>query len=174
MYARDLKRPVKKVESEVPVRYLVHEKPAMLDSVGELEYQERFAKGDKMIGAYQKKDLVAYLFAATSDTWVGEIEDWLNVPAGEVYLYDAHTAEDHRGMRIYPSLICEAMSYYKKKGYVFAMIFSSMYNIDSIKGIERCGFQLYGAVGYHNFMGLKIWKYNMEERHVKARFRNED
>ncbi len=174
MYALDLKRSFRKVAPRVPVKHVVYERPVIIDAVGRAKCKERFAKGDKLITAYFEHKLVAYLFAAASDTWVGEIEDCLNVAAGEVYLYDAHTAEDYRGMRIYPSLICEAVSYFSKKGYRSALIFSSEHNVDSIKGIERSGFRRYGRVHFRNYIGLKTWRYKIEERFVNARFSNEN
>jgi ribosomal protein S18 acetylase RimI-like enzyme len=174
MYALDLKRPLQMVAPKVAVTCSVRESPVAIDLIGESMCEERYAKGDRVIVAYIKQNPVAYLFAATTNTWVGEIEDWLDIPQGEVYLYDAYTAGDYRGMRIYPFLMCTAARYYKRKAYRFVMIYSEAHNIDSIKGIERCGFQCYGVVDYRNFFGLKSWCYGTGDRYVKARFRNED
>ena len=135
---------------------------------------QRLAKGDRLIVAYVKRNPVAYLFAATTDTWVGEIEDWLNIAAQEVYFYDAFTAIDYRGRRIYPSLMAAAARYFKKRGFRHAMIFSTAENKYSIKGIEKCGFRCYEVVDYRNFLGLKSWYYQIGAKHVKARLGNEN
>jgi GNAT superfamily N-acetyltransferase len=174
MYALDLKGVIKMVKPQIPVKYSVHEGPVSIDPIEDLTRDERYAKGDRAIVARVKRHQVAYLFAATTDTWVGEIEDWFNIPQGEVYLYDAYTVADYRGRRVYPFLICAAADYFKKRAYRCAMIFSAAYNKDSIKGIEKCGFRCYEVVDYRNFLGLKSWHYRVGERYVRARLGNEN
>lgn len=174
MYALDLDEVIPGIKPLIPVRYAVHEGPAHMDTVAAPTQEQRAAKGDRVAVAYVKRYPVAYLFAATTDTWVGEVEDWLDIPPQEVYLYDAYTAADYRGRRIYPFLMAATAHYFKKRAFRFAMIFSTADNTGSIKGIERCGFKCYEVVDYRNFLGLKSWRYRVGERHVEARLGNEN
>jgi GNAT superfamily N-acetyltransferase len=174
MYALDLDVVIPRVKPLLPVRYAMHQGRVRIDTVAASTQEQRVAKGDRIFVAYIKHQPVAYLFAAMTDTWVGEVEDWLNIPAREVYLYDAYTAADYRGRRIYPFLMTAAARYFKKHAYRFALIFSTAENMDSVRGIERCGFKCYETVDYRNFLGLKSWHYRLGERHVKARLGNEN
>ena len=173
MYALDLGGVVPRVKPLMQVKYAVHKSPVRIDTVAASTQQQRAAKGDQVVVAYIEQHPVAYLFAAITDTWVGEVEDWLNIPAREVYLYDAYTAAEYRGRRIYPFLMTTAAHYFKKRACRFALIFSTAGNTDSLRAIERCGFKCYEVVDHRNFLGLKSWRYRVGERNVKARLGNE-
>lgn len=174
MYALDLDLVIPGVKPLLPVRYAIHQGRVRIDTVAASVQEQRVAKGDQIFVAYMKQQPVAYLFAAMTDTWVDEVDDWLNIPAREVYLYDAFTVPACRGRRIYPFLMTTAARYFKKRAYRFALIFSTAENTNSARGIERCGFKCYETVDYWNFLGLKSWRYRLGERHVKARLGSEN
>jgi GNAT superfamily N-acetyltransferase len=136
--------------------------------------ESRLEKSDRIFLAESEGNLVAYLFAATSKTDIGEIDDWLIVSQSEVYLYDAFTAPKARGKGIYPCLITYASVYFKNRGFKHALIFSTAGNSASIKGIERCGFSCYETVWYRNLLGWKSWRYRVTESVVSSRLSNED
>ena len=174
MYDFDLKKRISMVETEAVVDVSVHGKPLVLGRLQRSVIESRLEKGDKIFIAKHNGNPVAYLFAATSKTYIGEIDDWLIVNGREVYLYDAFTAPEFRGKRIYPRLITEASDYFKNKSCKHAMIFSAARNITSIKGIERCGFKCYETVWYRNFLGWKSWRYQVRQRSVDSRLSNEN
>jgi GNAT superfamily N-acetyltransferase len=174
LYALDLGGSIRTVKPKNGIAYSVHKRSGPVGMIESSRCERRFAKGDRAIVAYIKHNPVAYLFAATTDTWVGEIEDWLSIVSKEVYFYDAFTAVRYRGRGIYPSLLCRGAAYFKKRGYRHAVIFSTARNRDSIKGIEGCGFSCYETVDYRNFFGLKTWYYRVGERYVKTRLGNEE
>jgi ribosomal protein S18 acetylase RimI-like enzyme len=174
MYAFDLKERINPVEAEALVDVSVHGTPVKVGRLPRSVIESRLEKGDKIFIAEHNNEPVAYLFAATSNTYIGEIDDWLMVNRGEVYLYDAFTAPEFRGRRIYPHLITEAAVHFKNRGYEHALIFSTVQNILSIKGITRCGFKCYKTVWFRNFLGWKSWRYQDRERFVDSRLSSEN
>lgn len=174
MYAIDLKKKISLVNAEVGVDVSTHSTPVALGGLQKSAIESRLEKGDRIFVARYNRTPVAYLFAAPSKTYIGEIDDWLIVDRKEVYLYDAFTAPELRGKRIYPHLITEAARYYKNRGYRRAMIFSTAQNVVSVKGITRCGFECYEIVWYRNFLGWKSWKYQGRERLVDSRLSREN
>ena len=172
MYALDLEKSIRKVKPSLPVKGSVQS--GMIEGItGILHCEERFAKGDEAVCAFLRKELVAYLFAARTDTRVDEVDDLLIVGKEEVYLYDAFTLPAYRGSGIYPFLLNTAAMYFKKQAYSFALIFSTADNRSSIRGIEKSGFTGYGSVSYRKFLGWKSWDYRIGERHVNSRFEHE-
>ena len=174
MYAVDLKKRIRRIESELIVDISAHTKPVPIGRVQKSVIESRLEKGDKVFIAKSNGDLVAYLFAATSKTDIGEIDDWLIVDQNEVYLYDAFTVSRVRGKGIYPRLIMHASACFKKQGFKHALIFSTVGNAASIRGIERCGFRCYETVWYRNFLGWKSWRYDVRDKFVTSRLSNED
>jgi GNAT superfamily N-acetyltransferase len=174
MYAMDLEEGIRIIEPMLPVDCSVHECSVAPDIVEQSVLQERSVKGDTILVAYFQRNPVAYLFAATTDTWVDEIDDWFHIAPYEVYLYDAHTLPEYRGRRIYPFLMYSAADYFRRKTFHHAMIFSTARNVGSVKGIERCGFKCYEFVKYRNLLGCKCWQYKIGERHVESRLGNEN
>jgi GNAT superfamily N-acetyltransferase len=173
MYAFDLEQAVRNIKPLIGVKASFHKGMMDTDIIGASKKEERKARGDMVVAAYLKSEPVAYLFAATTDTWVDEVEDWLNIGPREVYFYDAFTLPRYRGNGIYPFLICAAADYFQERSFSFALIFSAACNASSIRGIQRSAFAYYGKVQYHNFLGWKSWKYTVGERHVKSRFVHE-
>jgi len=170
MYAFNLTRNVKTVKPLLEVKESVHGSKLKDDLIGVTKSAERYAKGDMIVAAYLEKKIVAYLFAATTDTWVGEVEDMLRVKSNEVYFYDAFTLPPYRGKGLYPYLLCVAASYFQRQSFSCALIFSAAGNQSSIKGIQKSGFRYYGSVYYRNLFGWRSWYYRVGERHVESRF----
>lgn len=174
MYALDLKNEVRVIRPEVTVNVSVHERPVEVQILERSTIDERVARGEKIFVGYHQKNPIAYLFAAASDCWIGEIEDWLVIDPEEIYLYDAFTSPGYRGKGVYPYLICRAASYFKNRSYKYTMIFATANNIESIRGIEKCAFKCYEAVNFRNFLGWKSWHFRVGERHVGSRLSNEN
>ncbi|UCD04695.1 MAG: GNAT family N-acetyltransferase [candidate division WOR-3 bacterium] len=173
MYAVDLKSEISVVKPAVTVKVSLMDRAAEVDILNASTVAARTARGDKFFVAHHQGILVAYLFAATKECQVGEIDDWLDVGLKEVYLYDAYTRPVFRGKGIYSHLITKAAEYFRSESYRHAMIFSTGDNLSSNRAIERCGFKLYETVRYRNFMGWKSWEIKLGGRHVGSRLRIE-
>jgi len=174
MYAFDMDKDICMVKPEAAIEVSMHEDPQAISFLEESSIKERLARGDRIFVACAEKNPVAQIFAAVNNTYIGEINDWLNIPPKEVYLYDAYTDPRYRNKQIYHHLICCAASYFKTRSYAYALIFSAAANAYSVRGITHCGFQCYEIVHYWNFFGWQSWKYDVGERHVGARLSNED
>ena len=174
MYALDLKNEIYITNPEMVVNLVVHERPVEVRILEKSTVDKRVARGEKIFVCYHQKNPIAYLFAAVSDCWIGEIEDWLVIDPEEIYLYDAFTSPEYRGKGVYPYLICRAVSHFKNRSYKYAMIFATANNTESIRGIEKCAFERYEVVNYRNFLGWKSWHFRVGERHVGSRLSNEN
>ena len=174
LYERALRRRIHLVEPLVAIRSLVHDRTAEIKILRASTVAQRMAAGDRLFVAYHNDIPVGYLFAATQECRVGEIDDWLRIEQKEVYFYDAHTGPQFRGKRIYPHLIARAADYFKSESYDYAMIFSTGDNMRSRRGIERSGFNVYQTADYRNLLGWKSWLMETGERHVGSRLRIEN
>lgn len=156
---------------EVEVATLDH--PLELASLQPSLIEQRIARGDKIFVACHKEKPIAYLFSATRKCRVSEIQDWIIVASGEVYLYDAFTMARYRGNRIYPFLLNKAIHFFKELAYSYALICTTSSNISSIKGVENAGFHCYETINFYNLFGLKFWNYKQRDNDVQSRFSNE-
>lgn len=156
------------------IRSHVYDRPAEVKILRSSTIAHRMSLGHRLFVAYHRDIPVGYLFAATQECRVGEIDDWLRIEQKEVYLYDAYTGPQFRGKRIYPHLISRAADYFKSESYEYAIIFSTGDNIRSQSGIERSSFNVYQKVYYRNLLGWKSWRIEVGERHVGSRLRIEN
>ncbi len=135
--------------------------------------QQRSTRGDKIFVAYHQSKSVAYLFATTKSCWVEEIQNSFIVAEGEVYLYDVYTSVEYRRNRICSSLISNAVQFFKIQGFAYALIFSRASNIQSVRAIERAGFERYETIHFYNLLGVKMWNFLQRRDDVQSRFTNE-
>lgn len=173
LYELNLQGEVPNIRPLISVKVSVSGEPGVAGMLQPAEVTTRTQRGDKIFVGYHQGIPVAYLFAATGECHIGEIDVWLDVKQGEVYFYDAFTRPAFRGRRIYPFLITKAAEYFRSELFAQAMIFSTRNNVSSSKAIERCGFKKYGTVHYHNLLGWKSWRVEVGERHVSSRLRVE-
>ncbi|TET19943.1 MAG: hypothetical protein E3J78_05100 [Candidatus Cloacimonadota bacterium] len=148
--------------------------PVELENVQRSVVEQRISRGHKLFVAFYQSKPVAYLFVATAQCRVDEVEDMLYVRPNEVYLYDAFTNVKYRGNRIYPFLISDVVRFYKGKGYSYTLIFTTSSNHKSARGIKRAGFSCYQVVHFHNLFGFKIWNYSPRSQDVQSTFGNEN
>lgn len=173
LYSFNLSDPAPEIRPKVEVEVFTRDRPLELGLLQASIIEQRISQGDKIFVACHQLKPVAYLFAATKNCWVNEIQDWFIVESGEVYLYNAFTTAEHRGNHIYSFLISNAAKFFKGLTYSYALIFTTASNIRSIRGIERTGFQCYDTIHFHNLFGLRIWNYKPRSNDVKSRFSNE-
>ncbi len=174
LYERTLRGPVPVVRPGVKVRTAVYRGSAAAGQVGIAGIAERLAGGDTLFAAFHGETLAGYLFAATGECRVSEIDGVLRVAPKEVYLYDACTLPVLRGKRIYPYLITRAQEYFRGESFEYAMIFTEQRNRRSQKGIVQNGFRQYGHVAFWNVLGWRRWCMEIGERHVSSRLHIEN
>ncbi len=163
--------PAFKPRIEVDVSY--HDRPITLDSVEPTIIQQRSTRGDKIFVAYHQSRPVAYLFATTKQCWVEEIQNSFVVAEGEVYLYDTFTNVAYRRNRICSFLITNVVQFFKVRKFCYALIFSRASNVQSMRAIERAGFEDYESIYYYNLLGLRMWNFLRRSNDVQSRFANE-
>lgn len=161
------------VKPLISIRSVIYDHPVDIEGLQASVIARRMARGARLFVAFHEDTPAGYLFAATEDCRVGEIDDWLRVEENEVYLYAAYTGPRFRGRRIYPHLVTRASDHFKGLSYEYAMIFSTGENVSSQKGIERSGFRLYEKVHYQNLLGWRSWRVRIGDRHVRSRLRVE-
>lgn len=173
LFSFDLRETLPEIKPRITVDAAFHERPITLDSVPQAIVQQRVARGDKIFAAYHLSRPVAYLFAATKNCWVREIQNLFCIAEGEVYLYDAFTSVEYRRKLIYSFLISNAVGFFKKQAFSYALIFSSASNTQSTSAIERVGFKDYETVHFFNFLGVQMWNFVPRCNGVQSRFNNE-
>jgi GNAT superfamily N-acetyltransferase len=173
LYAFKLSEGTPQIRPKVIVKVTTHDRPLELGSLQRSIVEQRIAQGDKICVARHSSNPVAYIFIATRNCWVDEIQDWFIVASGEVYLYDAFTSDEYRRNRIYSFLLSHATRLFKESAFSYVLIFSTALNTSSIKGIERAGFQCYEIVYFYNIFGFKIWNYKKQHNGIESRFSNE-
>ena len=174
LYERALRDPVPVVRPTVLVRTAVCREPSAIGQLDIARIGERLARGDTLFAAFHGETLAGYLFAATDECVVSEIDDVLRVAPKEVYLYDACTTPVFRGRRIYPFLLTRAQEYFRRESYEYAMIFTDRRNRKSQKGIVQTGFRRYGHIAFWNIFGWRHWRMEIGERHVGSRLHFEN
>lgn len=162
------------VRPAILVRTAVYRGSAAVGQLDIAGMAERMARGDTLFAAFHGETLAGYLFAATDECPVSEIDDVLRVAPKEVYLYDACTTPVFRGRHIYPYLITRAQEHFRSESYEYGMIFTARRNRRSRKGIERTGFRQYGRIAFWNMLGWRRWCIVLGERHVKSRLHIEN
>jgi RimJ/RimL family protein N-acetyltransferase len=65
-----------------------------------------------------------------------------HIQKGELWIYDAETKQDFRGLSIYPYMLSLLLRRAKENGYVRAVIYTNRNNSASIRGIQKSGFVL--------------------------------
>lgn len=63
-----------------------------------------------------------------------------HIQKGELWIYDAETKEEFRGLGIYPHMLSSLLRKAKENGYVKAVIYTNYNNAASIRGIQKSGF----------------------------------
>lgn len=173
LYSFNISRTIPAIEPGIQVDVSFHDRPITLDSVEPTIIQQRINRGDKIFVAYHQSNPVAYLFATTRQCWVAEIQNSFVVAEREVYLYDTFTSVAYRRNRICSFLICNAVHFFKIQEFSYALIFSRASNIQSVRAIERAGFEDYETIHYYSLLGLKIWNFLPRSNDVQSRFTNE-
>ena len=159
LFSFRLKESIPEIKPRVEIDVSVHNQIIESDLLPQPIIEQRISQGDRIFLARHRSKPVAYLFAAQKRCWINEVGDWLIIDSGEVYLYDAFTIDDYRGKLIYTYLITNATRFFRNEKYSYCLIFSTVSNINSLKGIQRAGLQCYETVDFYKLFGLKIWNY---------------
>jgi len=173
LFILDLCKPIKNIKPDLPIDITILEQPTVLENVSTTMLTQHIASGQKIFVAYYRKKPVGYLFATTSQCWVGEIQDSLMVAPKEIYLFNAYVYKELRGRSIYPALLSHTAQYYKEKSFKNALIFTAQNNITSVKGIKKAGFKYSGDIHFRNFLGRKCWEYSRRKSDSRSYFIHE-
>jgi hypothetical protein len=174
LYCLDLKHPVSPVVPRLSVTIEACKSHPVLWNRSHDTISQRLKHGGSVFVAHHNSSIVSFLFAAVKECWVSEIDDTLVINPAEIYLYDAFTAVEFRGNRIYPALMAHVAQLYKNRSFSHALIFTKINNTASVKAIEATGFSCFGVINYKNICGWSTWDYCKLNGSVKSYFQNEN
>jgi SAM-dependent methyltransferase/ribosomal protein S18 acetylase RimI-like enzyme len=78
--------------------------------------QQSLARGEKCFVARHDGRIAGTCWAATGRAWSGYLSTWVSLAPDEAYAYDAFTAPEFRGQRVFPALTREIRDFYRSRG----------------------------------------------------------
>jgi len=163
LYEQRLDRPVATASAPLPpgLELVLHESPAIAGDATRAWHQDapaRLAAGQACAAVRAQGTVVAYCWATTSPAPVEEIRCHV-VPGGdEVYLYDAYTAPEWRGRRLFPAMLAALTGFARTRGRRRALIFVLASNRASARAIEHAGFERFQVVSCVEACGARwLW-----------------
>jgi hypothetical protein len=108
-----------------------------------VEYALR--KGDKCYGFTQNGALRSYGWYANNPTRVSR-DLKLHFGRQYMYMYKGFTHELHRGKRLFPLGMTQALKLYRAAGYKGMLLYVDAFNLDSLKSCARMGFHRFGSI----------------------------
>jgi GNAT superfamily N-acetyltransferase len=106
---RELPRVPPRVADEITVRICTDDDFRRSTLRKQLVFLERVKKGQIAMGAFRQGQLVSYLWAVSGPTFETYVEGMIH-PEG-VYLYDAYTVPEVRGMGIGKAVLYQSLRY---------------------------------------------------------------
>jgi hypothetical protein len=103
------------------------------------------SKGDKCFGFARDGALSAYGWYATTPTRVSPDLD-IHFRRDYIYMYKGYTHALHRGKRLFPLGITQALKLYRAAGYKGMLLYVDASNLDSLKSCARIGFRVFGSI----------------------------
>jgi GNAT superfamily N-acetyltransferase len=172
LYERCLDGPVPPASAPLPpgLEVEVHEPMAAGGAAAAWhpEARARLAAGEACALVRAHGAVVAYCWSTTAPAPVEEIRRHV-VPAGdEVYLYDAYTAPEWRGKRLFPAMLTLLLAAARARGRRRALIFALAANRASTRAIEHAGFQHFLAISRVSIGGTG-WLWVRGPRSARAR-----
>jgi RimJ/RimL family protein N-acetyltransferase len=140
----DDRRPVRARRDNVRIGLMRPSSLAQLATIGPFdpaEAEERLSRGDRCYGAWIDGELAHYSWA--QDRGAHPIDAagiTVDIPPGELWIYNCRTAEAHRGKGIYPRVLERIANDYFCEGAITVWIYTSEDNIASQHGLLKLGF----------------------------------
>lgn len=107
--------------------------------------RQSIANGDKCFVARHNGRIVGACWSATGRAWSGYLSKWIKLAPDEAYTYDAFTAPEFRGLRIFPALTREIRDFYKSKGMRRIIAFTVPENAASMRSVRD--YRSIGTIG---------------------------
>ncbi len=115
----------------------------------------RFARGDRLFGAFDGDRLMAYAWLAIGGEWLTTIEREFRVGDREVYVYNVRTLPPYRGRGIFPSIIRVAVPRLLSQGCARLVTVVEARNAPSIRAFEKAGFHRVRSVRMRKILGRR-------------------
>lgn len=119
-------------------------KLAQLATIGPFdraECEERLVRGDRCYGVWSDGELAHYSWVQDRGTHPIEAAGIdVDIPAGELWIYNCRTADAQRGKGIYPRVLQRIVDDYFRAGASTVWIYTSEANVASQRGILKVGF----------------------------------
>lgn len=106
------------------------------------QFEKRMSDGDRCFGAWVDDRLVHYIWVQTRGIHpLQNAGRTAPCPPGAFWLYDARTAADARGKRIYPFVMTEVLRSMRAQGFARCLVYTAKRNVASQRGMKRVGFE---------------------------------
>lgn len=139
-----LEKPLQvKIEKTFDIRML-----HLLTGLPKMEIERRFMEQNDAWVLWVKDIPAAFGWVAHAFAPIGELERFVQVGNGEVYLWNFRTAEQWRGRGLYPLLLQHILRTQVSQGTQRVWIIAKPENKASVRGIVKAGFDLIGNLSY--------------------------
>ena len=79
----------------------------------------------------------------------------------DAYLFSAYVKSDHRGRRLYQSIVCKVAELLLADGVQRLILTTDALNSSSLRAVERMGFVCCGSTRFIGWLGLRCGRYKM-------------
>jgi GNAT superfamily N-acetyltransferase len=104
---------------------------------------------------------------ATGRARLEAFEEDFELGNGEIYLFDAFTLPEHRGLRIQAAIFAHVRDRYLAKGFERALSLTGPENRGTIRSRERLGFRRAGGIARVK-LGPWCWRFAWGGRELRA------
>jgi ribosomal protein S18 acetylase RimI-like enzyme len=122
-------------------------------------FQARLERDEHLWTAQQEKKILSYCWTTCDPVEIGEVRRIISPRDDEIYLYDAFTFPEYRGLNLYPALLRHILEHSRQQGLRRALIFVLSDNVASIRGVQKAGFREFQRVTYCHFLGFSRYLY---------------
>ena len=142
----NLDEPVPVAKPLVPAAFrrftpdLMAESGSSILGAASTETLKRLNAGKQCYTAWIDSQLATYGWVSFVEEHIGELNLWVKLLPGEVYIWDCATASDFRGKHLYSALLSHIIRDLYAQGFCRAWIGADLDNVISQKGMKRAGF----------------------------------
>jgi ribosomal protein S18 acetylase RimI-like enzyme len=122
--------------------------------------QQRFAAGRRCFAAWSDDAIVAYGWLSSGSECVGEMERIIDLPPGEVYIWDCVTLPAFRRQGLYSALLSFMATTAQAESVQRVWIGTGVANTPSLHGFANAGFRPALTVTYARLFRLKLLWYS--------------
>lgn len=115
----------------------------------------RLAHGDELFGWESNGQIVSFGWITYRNRSVGPVA--MTDAPGRVFVYNAFTAQTHRGRGLFTALLIGVRAALAREGAIELMADVSVGNIPSSRALEKAGFEPLGQVTFVTFLNRWQW-----------------